>query len=956
MTTLVVSASLIQDPAWAVKTVDQALYAASASSLIQDSTPVVDDLSTRNSTTTVLGGDQYSMSSSSGPLNYRQAPGSWAPSDSAFIAAAGDTYAVTNLSGPYQAKLPTDAGEAPIRFSAAGQWVTMQLKGLDGTPVVDDNVATYKQVGGASHVTYTALGGGLKEDIFLSSPPANQVAFTYELTLPDGVTPRLQDDGSVGFFDGDGSTGIFIPAGQMTDAASATAPVGSVAYLLDRSSDDGWTLMVVPNTTWLQSPDRNYPIDIDPTLALTAYPTNDCWVREAAPNQNACSGSYVKAGRDSATARYFGLLNFSTGSIPSNATITGASITLYLDSSATTNPSVSTDYAFFTPGKGWDSSATWNSSGANGSWSGGDPGSTAYGALTLSGSNSGAKVFAGNLQSLIQGWVNGTITKRGLLLKQSGGAVNSVLSFYSSTNSDVAKRPKLTVSYTTPNSPPSSATNVITLDGEPLSAIASDPDGDAITETFEIWAGSSKLWTGSISGPSGGRFSVTPPNGLMTDGNRYSIKITGQDASGASSPTVTSSLNVNPDAVLLKDIAALSAAAFSNDKNVMDSGSAAQASSKDAVANSLRGTGTPETESSSYASDSDAVVSAHESEVPAADRSSEISDGFALSNVNISPDVSAVSRDSGSTASATVYVNEDQTLADATSGNGKMYVDANGNMSPISDPQTGQDDSQASWTDTYNLSFSVVPSYVTTTSGQSRLAALVPKLSSVQLQSDQSYSDEGPYPEDAPASLPASSVSSVGRPSEQSVHLPPAGYSQVVDVVAFKLHALAFTKTGTRDNDSPMDSAYPVYKNNCANFTSQSYDQGGIPRTSSWATSPWDSGAWDYDIPGPFGATHTWSVASDLHDFMLNVVKLVPLDNIWNAVPGDTYFMDWNGDGSINHVAMVTGRNRKGTPQITQKTPRRHNMPLNVWIRRIQADPHTANPVWYGLNTYVPNP
>src|SRR5690606_40624170 len=131
-----------------------------------------------------------------------------------------------------------------------------------------------------------------------------------------------------------------------------------------------------------------------------------------------------------------------------DATVSTASVKLFLDS-AKSFSTTAADYALYTAGgKVWDSGATWSTAGAAGAWSwgAGDPGSTAYGTLSLTGTaSSGYRAFAG-LEPVVQGWVDGTIAKRGLVLKHAGNVSNNVLYFHSSSTvaTNNGKRPSLT--------------------------------------------------------------------------------------------------------------------------------------------------------------------------------------------------------------------------------------------------------------------------------------------------------------------------------------------------------------------------------------------------------------------------------------------------------------------------------------------------------------------------------
>ncbi len=174
---------------------------------------------------------------------------------------------------------------------------------------------------------------------------------------------------------------------------------------------------------------------------------------------------------------------------------------------------------------------------------------------------------------------------------------------------------------------------------------------------------------------------------------------------------------------------------------------------------------------------------------------------------------------------------------------------------------------------------------------------------------------------------------------------PPMGYLNYANEVNY---ALLWTDSAHVDKMNPN---YPVFSNNCANFVSQSLHAGGWAYRQGWVPSTLTN--WSPDLTGPAGSSYTWGGAQHLGTFVWNTAQLPYLDNIWNALYGDLYFMDWdpNGraDGSIDHTALISGTNSAG-PLVTQKSNNRHNVPLATYISIAQSQGKT-NIVWYGART-----
>lgn len=411
---------------------------------------LVDDLSTRTTNTFVNPDGGYLLASYTAPVNFKDDSGTWQQIDNTFVAAPGSTYAVENAANDYSVSIPEDAGTTPVKFEVDGTWATMRLHGMDDRPVVDGPVATFTDISSAESVTYTATATGLKEDIVLAQPPSDSVAYKYTLATSSGLTPVLTEEGTINFVTAGGRIAFVMPVGNMVDSAVTPAYSGSVDFKLETAEAD-WTLTVTPDAGWLASPDRVYPVTVDPSLVNQPV-SKDCWVSQDAPDTKYCGTSsaagYVRVGLSDSSSKRRGLVNFDVSSIPTNANVSEASVTMTLDAASSTG-SANADYAFFTAGKQWDDLATWNTAGTTGTWTGGSPGAVAYGTKNIPGGTSGPKTFT-MMQDVIQGWVNGTITQRGLVLRQVGESAKKVLWFYSSSTTTGNQGPALTVDYQLP--------------------------------------------------------------------------------------------------------------------------------------------------------------------------------------------------------------------------------------------------------------------------------------------------------------------------------------------------------------------------------------------------------------------------------------------------------------------------------------------------------------------------
>ncbi len=204
--------------------------------------------------------------------------------------------------------------------------------------------------------------------------------------------------------------------------------------------------------TWAQAQDvagtDTNDVVIQPALA-------DAFINKAATTTNYGTNVMLGVGEANDAAQLFrGLIKFDLSDIPSNATITSATLSLYLDSEKSSNTRSIYAYRLL---KDWDeASVTWAKYDTSNSWTtaGGfdaaDCEQTDIGSVSLSATEADGWKDITLTAAKVTEWVNSTLANYGLLLKVDTESSDQYRFHSSDYVTDTTLRPKLTLTYTTP--------------------------------------------------------------------------------------------------------------------------------------------------------------------------------------------------------------------------------------------------------------------------------------------------------------------------------------------------------------------------------------------------------------------------------------------------------------------------------------------------------------------------
>jgi RHS repeat-associated protein len=392
------------------------------------------------------------------PVNYKAPGGEWKPIEEG-LEEEPDGSGYTNGANAFDLSLPERVGAAPVRLDSGEGWVSARLLGETSEAAeVQGDTATYEGQDPATSFEYTSTADGVKEAIELADASA-PASYGFELKAAPGLSPSLEEDGSIVFRDEGEKAFATLPAPTVSDSSPGTLPDShAVHYELQAEGEGSWRLSVAVDPAWLEGPQRSFPAWIDPSVEIKKSPSLDCTYG------NGFSSSCGFAGGRELFATYHptsewrrSLLRFDLGSIPKNAYVGTATVALHAQAAVVNTAGLELRRVT----KDWTSEVRWEWCSPFCQWSapGGDYTSEGSEVKTSErGSQAGWWNFSAGLAPLVQNWVSGTAANQGLLLKLTQdhngectpSCVNREATFDSSAATDSNNRPYMTVGYYMP--------------------------------------------------------------------------------------------------------------------------------------------------------------------------------------------------------------------------------------------------------------------------------------------------------------------------------------------------------------------------------------------------------------------------------------------------------------------------------------------------------------------------
>lgn len=209
------------------------------------------------------------------PVHYRDKQDQWREIDHRLMGSGQDRWA--NAANDFGLSVARDFQDSALaRLSDGDASLSFSLDGARPGSASPDanapNVVIYRGILPQVDVRLISRATGIKEQLVLRSAQAPS-EFLFPLHL-EGLTAELRSDGGISYRDTEGEIQFTTPPGWMVDSSGPDGQEGELSRSVDyRLADhDGQpALQLKLDREWLNSPDRVFPVIVDPTVLHSGH-------------------------------------------------------------------------------------------------------------------------------------------------------------------------------------------------------------------------------------------------------------------------------------------------------------------------------------------------------------------------------------------------------------------------------------------------------------------------------------------------------------------------------------------------------------------------------------------------------------------------------------------------------------------------------------------------------------
>ncbi len=336
-------------------------------------------------------------------------------------------FAYENTKNVFETRFSSTAGAA---MQYGNVWIYDEpLCALQSVPRARGNAIVYANFIEGADLRYTLSSKGLKEDIILKDYRGSS-AFSFIITTNGEI---VCEDGAYALYY-EGAKKMTFPKPYMTDAKGAYSDDVTLAF---EKSDDGYIATLKADEAWLESAERAYPIEIDPSKTIDMESGGKMtYVFSGSPASNYGSSQYAYAGWTSA-GRYRTYMEFDISSMEPGYYIVSSLVLLFENSYS---GSVNLDFLV------QRITTAWNESTVN--YNSGITTTTTDQRYTLAGMSTSNSWLTFDVTEFMRAWYNGTAPNNGIMIRRyTEGTTASYIALRSDDYATISYRPRMEVIY-----------------------------------------------------------------------------------------------------------------------------------------------------------------------------------------------------------------------------------------------------------------------------------------------------------------------------------------------------------------------------------------------------------------------------------------------------------------------------------------------------------------------------